>query len=98
MICEVFFLAKSNELPNDKQQKKFRRIDELGRVVPPVEFRSMLHILPGDELAFWVNGQTIVMQKAESSCVFCGNKNDLLAHKDAYICKDCFTDIVKSYK
>lgn len=79
----------------DKIKKKFRRIDELGRVVPPAEFRSVLHIAPGDELAFWLSGQTIVMQKMKPSCAFCGTTSNLNSFKDSYICKNCLEGIKK---
>lgn len=79
----------------EKNIKKFRRIDELGRVVPPAEFRSVLHIAPGDEIAFWLSGQTIVMQKLKPSCAFCGTSANLNSFKESYICKECLSGIKK---
>ena len=78
----------------DKKQY-FRELDELGRIVPPVAFRKKLHIEPGDELEFWMDGDTIVMKKIEPACAFCGSKKAVVSFKDSNVCKCCVEQLKK---
>ncbi|HHP1109495.1 AbrB/MazE/SpoVT family DNA-binding domain-containing protein [Bacillus thuringiensis] len=45
-----------------------RKVDELGRVVIPVELRRTLGIDEGTALGFHVEGGDIVLRKHEKSC------------------------------
>lgn len=42
-----------------------RKVDELGRIVLPAEMREQLHISEKDTLDITVQGNTIVLAKAE---------------------------------
>ena len=50
-----------------------RRIDELGRVVIPIELRNKFGISEKDPIEIYVEGSTIVLKKYEPNCIFCGN-------------------------
>lgn len=50
-----------------------RKVDELGRIVLPIELRRNLDIAERDELEIFVDGDRIILQKHESSCIFCGS-------------------------
>lgn len=50
-----------------------RKVDELGRVVLPIELRRNLDIAERDELEIFVDGDRIILQKHEASCIFCGS-------------------------
>ena len=89
--------VKSMHNKSDKPKRRyFREIDELGRVVPPAPFRKKLHIKPGDELEFWLDGETIVMKKVENSCSLCGKTGDLILFKEGFLCKNCQKEL-KNY-
>jgi len=47
-----------------------RKVDELGRVVLPIELRRTLDIAVKDALEIYVDGEQIVLKKYEPSCVF----------------------------
>ncbi|MGX5528590.1 AbrB/MazE/SpoVT family DNA-binding domain-containing protein [Bacillus toyonensis] len=49
-----------------------RKVDELGRVVIPVELRRTLGIAEGTALGFHVEGENIVLRKHEKSCLVTG--------------------------
>jgi len=66
-----------------------RKVDELGRVVLPVELRQTMGIETDTQLNVRRDGQTIVIQKVEVMCVFCGNKGKLKVHKGKKICAEC---------
>ncbi len=66
-----------------------RKIDELGRVVIPIELRHKLGIDVKDPVEIYVKGTSIVLKKFEPNCVFCGNTKNLTEYKDKLICDKC---------
>ena len=55
-----------------------RKVDELGRIVLPIELRRTLDIAEKDALEIYVDGSTIVLKKFRPSCVFCDSSRDLV--------------------
>ncbi|WP_242242691.1 AbrB/MazE/SpoVT family DNA-binding domain-containing protein [Bacillus cereus group sp. BfR-BA-01309] len=53
-----------------------RKVDELGRVVIPVELRRTLGIAEGTALGFHVEGENIVLRKQEKSCFVTGEVSE----------------------
>lgn len=72
-----------------------RKVDELGRVVLPIELRRTLNIAEKDALEIYVDGQNIILKKYEPACIFCGNAKDVIIHKNKNICSECLSDIKK---
>ena len=66
-----------------------RRVDELGRVVIPIEIRNQFDILEKDPIEIYVEGSSIILKKFESNCIFCGSTKDLSSYHDKLICKNC---------
>ncbi|AEF16149.1 MULTISPECIES: AbrB/MazE/SpoVT family DNA-binding domain-containing protein [Thermoanaerobacterium] len=73
-----------------------RKVDELGRVVIPIELRRTLNIAERDALEIYVDGEQIVLKKYEPACIFCGNAENVVNYKGKNICKTCLDDIKKS--
>ncbi|PEF32716.1 AbrB/MazE/SpoVT family DNA-binding domain-containing protein [Bacillus wiedmannii] len=53
-----------------------RKVDELGRVVIPVELRRTLGITEGTALDFHVDGENVVLRKQEKSCFVTGEVSE----------------------
>ncbi|MFA2721786.1 AbrB/MazE/SpoVT family DNA-binding domain-containing protein [Bacillus paranthracis] len=53
-----------------------RKVDELGRVVIPVELRRTLGIAEGTALDFHVDGENVVLRKQEKSCFVTGEVSE----------------------
>ena len=53
-----------------------RKVDELGRVVIPVELRRTLGIVEDTALDFHVDGENIVLRKYEKSCFVTGEVSE----------------------
>lgn len=70
-----------------------RRMDELGRVVIPIEIRNQFNIAEKDPIEIYVDGSSIVLKKFEPNCVFCGNTKNLLTYKEKLICDKCSNKI-----
>lgn len=72
-----------------------RKVDELGRIVLPIELRRTLDINEKDELEIYVDGNTVVLKKHESTCMICQNKKNLKEINGKYICADCISELNK---
>ncbi len=66
-----------------------RKVDELGRVVIPIEVRNQFNIAVKDPVEIYVTESTIVLKKFQQSCIFCENTENLVEYNDKLICKDC---------
>ena len=66
-----------------------RRVDELGRIVIPIELRRTLDIAEKDALEIYVDGDTIILKKYEPACIFCGDARDVTNYRGKNICKSC---------
>jgi len=72
-----------------------RRVDELGRVVLPIELRNKFGITEKDPLEIYVDGLSIVLKKVQDSCVFCGKGKQLKEYKDKMVCEQCLEEMKK---
>lgn len=72
-----------------------RKVDELGRIVLPIELRRTLDINEKDELEIYVDGNTVVLKKHESTCMICQSKNNLKEINGKYVCTDCISELNK---
>lgn len=72
-----------------------RRLDNLGRIVPPMEMRRVLGIEDRDALEITLEGDAIVMRKYVPTCVFCGSTDELTEYKERTVCSHCLHELVK---
>ena len=70
-----------------------RNIDELGRIVIPIEIRKRLGLAEKDPVDISVRGETILLAKARTVCVFCGGDGELAEHRGRSICRPCITEL-----
>ena len=73
-----------------------RKVDELGRVVIPIELRNKFDIKVKDPIEIFVESNSIVLRKYEPNCVFCGNIKDLVEYNDKLVCKKCIEKLEKA--
>ena len=66
-----------------------RKVDELGRIVLPIELRRTLDIDVKDSLEIYVDGDNIVLHKYMPACIFCGSVDSIVEFKGKNICPDC---------
>ena len=72
-----------------------RRVDELGRVVIPIEIRNQFKIAEKDPIEIYVDGSNIVLKKHEDTCIFCGNTDNLNEYMGKLVCENCAEQISK---
>lgn len=70
-----------------------RKVDELGRIVLPIELRRTLDIAERDALEIYVDEDRIILKKYMPACLFCGNAKDIVDYKGKNICPDCLKAI-----
>jgi transcriptional pleiotropic regulator of transition state genes len=70
-----------------------RKVDELGRVVIPIELRRTLDIAEKDSLEIYVDSDRIVLRKYEPACVFCGSMDDIAHYKNKNVCRICMDEM-----
>lgn len=66
-----------------------RKVDELGRIVLPIELRRTLGIEEKDCIEIFVDGESIILRKYQPACIFCDNAKDIINYKGKNICPDC---------
>ncbi len=70
-----------------------RKVDELGRIVLPIEIRRTLDIEEKDALEIYVEGNKIILSKHATSCVFCGGTKDVANYKGKNVCLSCVSEL-----
>ena len=66
-----------------------RKMDDLGRIVLPIELRRTLDIAERDELEIYMENDRIILQKYEPACIFCGSSEELVNHMGKNVCAAC---------
>lgn len=70
-----------------------RKIDELGRIVIPVEIRKELSFGIKDEIDLFIDNSSLILKKSLPTCVFCGKTEDLKVFLEKSICTDCIEKV-----
>ena len=74
-----------------------RKVDELGRIVLPIELRRQFGIEEKDSLEIYTDENCIVLKKYEPSCIFCGDARDVFTFKGRNVCPTCAKELA-NYK
>ena len=86
-----------------------RRIDELGRIVIPIELRRVMGIQTSkekgskdksdsDALEIFADGEEIILRKYNPGCHCCGNMDNLVEVMGLKICSECLEEFNKAIK
>ena len=66
-----------------------RKIDDLGRIVLPIELRRVLDIDKDSSLEICVDSDSIVLKKYQPACIFCGSSDGVAQYQGRNICAKC---------
>ena len=72
-----------------------RKVDNLGRIVLPVELRRTLGIDIHSDVEIYVDGDQVILKKYLPNCSFCGSKEELATYEDKYVCRGCRNKLAK---
>ena len=71
-----------------------RKVDELGRIVLPIEIRKNMDIAKkGDAVEIFVDDERIILKKYHPSCIFCSDARDVVPYKGKLVCKSCLAEL-----
>ena len=70
-----------------------RKVDELGRIVLPIEMRRTLDLAEKDALEIYVEGSSVILKKYKPSCIFCDTTKDIVVFKGKNICPKCLKEL-----
>ena len=70
-----------------------RKIDNLGRVVLPIELRRTFDIDKEDPVEIYVDDNYIILKKYQPSCVFCNDAQDVINFKGKNVCQTCLKEM-----
>jgi transcriptional pleiotropic regulator of transition state genes len=79
------------ELDKMKSTGIIRKVDDLGRIVLPIELRRTLDIAERDELEIYMENDRIILQKFEPACIFCGSAQELVSYRGKNVCQECIS-------
>lgn len=66
-----------------------RHVDNLGRIVLPIDIRRHLDLNTDDAVEIFTEKDRIILRKYAPGCVFCGDAEDIVMFKDKRICRTC---------
>lgn len=70
-----------------------RKVDELGRIVLPMELRRTFNIRKEDPLEIFVDEDSIVLRKYEPACIFCGSADGVVQVHGKNVCRNCVNEM-----
>lgn len=70
-----------------------RRVDELGRIVLPIELRRTMGIAERDMLEIFVEDSSIVLRKYMTTCVFCDRSDNIAVFHGKNVCPACLQEL-----
>lgn len=70
-----------------------RKVDELGRIVLPIELRRVLDIAEKDQLEIYVDESAIILKKYHPSCIFCNETKNTVDYKGKIVCRACLAEL-----
>lgn len=72
-----------------------RKIDELGRIVIPIDLRRSLNIDTSDPLEILVGEEEIILKKFMRTCIFCGRVEETFTFKNQFVCRSCQKELIE---
>ena len=72
-----------------------RKVDELGRIVLPIELRRTMDIAEKDAIEIYVDGASIILRKYEPTCIFCGDAKNVINYRGKNIGPNCLKEMKK---
>lgn len=74
-----------------------RKVDELGRIVLPIEIRKTLDINQRDSVEIFTDGDSIILKKYQPACVFCNRVDNVVYFKEKRVCSECLETLKEQF-
>lgn len=70
-----------------------RRLDDLGRIVLPIELRRTLNLEIKDPVEIFTENDCVILKKFEPTCIFCGSSKEVAEFKGKTVCAGCLKEL-----
>lgn len=70
-----------------------RKLDNLGRIVIPIELRKTMGIDIKDTLEIFTEGDEIILKKYQPGCIFCNDARNVVLFKGKMVCEKCMASL-----
>ena len=74
-----------------------RKVDELGRIVLPIEIRKVLDIKQKDAVEIFTDNDKIILQKYQPACIFCNNTENVVYFNGKRVCSKCVEQLKSQF-
>jgi AbrB family transcriptional regulator, transcriptional pleiotropic regulator of transition state genes len=78
-----------------KESGIVRNVDNVGRIVLPMEIRKVMSIKEGDPVEIIKENNQIILRKYHKGCIFCGNEKGIKEFKGMNVCTECKISLVE---
>ena len=78
---------------NMKSTGVVRKLDNLGRIVIPIELRKTMDIAIKDTLEIFTEGDEIILKKYQPGCIFCNDARNVTLFKGKLVCEKCLAEL-----
>ena len=70
-----------------------RRLDDLGRIVLPIELRRTLNLEIKDPVEIFTENDCVILKKFDPTCIFCGSSKEVTDFKGKTVCAGCVKEL-----
>ncbi len=70
-----------------------RKLDELGRIVLPIELRRTFDLSVKDPIEIYTDDDMIILKKFQRTCVFCNSAENVVESKGRTVCTECLNEL-----
>ena len=74
-----------------------RKVDELGRIVLPIEIRKTMDINVKDPIEIFTDSDQIILKKYHPACVFCNQADNVTYFNGKRICAECIEKLKQQF-
>ena len=74
-----------------------RRLDELGRIVLPIEIRKTLDLQQKDAVEIFIDEDKIILQKYQPACIFCNQVDNIVYFGGKRLCASCIAKMKEQF-
>lgn len=75
--------------------KFIKNVNNVGRVVIPLEFRTKFKLHENDLVEMFSTYDSIILRKYKPNCIFCGATKKLVSYNDKLVCTKCAEQLKK---
>lgn len=76
-----------------------RKVDQLGRIVLPIELRRIMELDEGDAIEFFIDEENKLVgfrKYRTQECLFCQSMEQLVFYRGQFVCASCMFDLSKA--